>query len=587
MFKKFGLQTKLFAILGIPLLVFIVATAFSIQKLNTVTEELQESLYAETYKSSKSVLNADRDMYQALVALHTLLFTESTNQNYQELLKSYKNNIKQTRERVETAKAIFEKDRIRFAELKHPETKSNVFENFDLFYINFNDWENASNSLIDAMANVPVEERAALIYEIISLNDKFDVARDSLNQIEEIAEVYAENKMSEIKNSNQTSQTFTIGTVVIALVLILLIGGWLIRNITSSVNRVMEAANRVADGDLRIERLEMKSNDEIGQLAVAVNTMVGNLRNLINNVRNTAAHVAVSSEELTASAAESSKAAEQIATATQQVAAGAEEQLKSVNEAAAAVNQLSDSINQIAANSEAVSALAEDASHTSKEGVNAVNEVLNQMNEINVTVQETASIIKTLGNRSKEIGDIVSLITDIANQTNLLALNAAIEAARAGEMGRGFAVVADEVRKLAEQSAKSAQQISGLIGEIQKETDQAVVSMQQGTEKVSIGLQKSKHVSEAFYSIEQAVSNVTNKVQEVSAAVQQAAAGSQQIIGSVETVRKTAEEGASASEQTSGASQEQLAAMEEVAASAQSLSRLAEDMQKALAKFNV
>ncbi|WP_374703384.1 methyl-accepting chemotaxis protein [Bacillus sp. V3-13] len=315
--------------------------------------------------------------------------------------------------------------------------------------------------------------------------------------------------------------------------------------------------------------------------------MVDSLRSVLSQVNKSANTLTASSEELTAIAEQSSLSAQQVAAATQQIAAGADEQLNSINGAATAINQMSAGIEQIAANSGEVSELTQHTLQISTDGANSVEDVITHMNDIHQTVQSTSAIIQNLGERSKEIVGIVSIITEISSQTNLLALNAAIEAARAGEHGQGFAVVADEVRKLAEQSSASAQQISELIGAIQKETDQAVSSMVIGTEKVADGVVKTQKFGELFQMIEQGVSLVSDKVQEVATSITQMSEGSKQIVEAIEVVKGVAEEGATTSQQNAAASQEQLATMEEVSASAQSLSVLAEDMQTTLVRFKL
>ena len=178
-------------------------------------------------------------------------------------------------------------------------------------------------------------------------------------------------------------------------------------------------------------------------------------------------------------------------------------------------------------------------------------------------------------------------IAGIAGQTNLLALNAAIEAARAGEQGRGFAVVAEEVRKLAEQSQEAAKKIAELIGEIQGDTDKAVVAMNDGTREVKTGAEVVNAAGVAFQEISGLVTQVSSQVKEISAAIQQMASGSQQIVDSVKRIDGLSKTSAGEAQSVSAATEEQLASMEEIAGSSEALSKLAQDLQAAVAKFRI
>ncbi len=151
--------------------------------------------------------------------------------------------------------------------------------------------------------------------------------------------------------------------------------------------------------------------------------------------------------------------------------------------------------------------------------------------------------------RQKNIGEIVSVIKDIADQTNLLALNAAIEAARAGEQGRGFAVVADEVRKLAERTSKATSEIGSMIGAIQDEVQKAVASMNEGTKRVEIGVEYSSNAGEALKNIVRSVDNLQSMVQQIASATEEMSTVSEQISSDIETIANVSKETSAGSEQ--------------------------------------
>jgi methyl-accepting chemotaxis protein len=186
---------------------------------------------------------------------------------------------------------------------------------------------------------------------------------------------------------------------------------------------------------------------------------------------------------------------------------------------------------------------------------------------------KSAETVKELGKSSDQIGEIVSVIDDIADQTNLLALNAAIEAARAGEQGRGFAVVADEVRKLAERTTKATKEIAQMIKKIQTDTEGAVESMEQGTKEVESGIYLADKAGESLKDIVSISQKVTDMVSQIAVASEQQSSASEQISKNVEAISAVTSETASGTQQ--------------VARAAEDLNRLTENLQELVGQFKV
>ena len=381
----------------------------------------------------------------------------------------------------------------------------------------------------------------------------------------------------------RTMLGISLALILIAVLFILIISG----RFAKPIRLLRDECLLLAQGDFRHRESKVKTEDEIGQLAQGFLTMRTNLQTLVSKVQSQTDQVAAASEELTASAEQSAQAANQVAQSITDVANGSAKQLKAVDNASAVVEGMSAGIEQVSANANEISGTAAKSAGAAQEGSAAVGKAVSQMGTIEQTVTESAKVVAKLGERSKEIGQIVATISGIAGQTNLLALNAAIEAARAGEQGRGFAVVAEEVRKLAEQSETAAKQIAGLIGEIQQDTDRAVIAMDAGTKEVRIGAEVVDMAGKSFNDIFRAINDISGQMREISAAMEELASGSQQIVTSVRDIDAISKGIAEESQTVSAATQEQSATTQEIASSSHALARMAEELSSAVSKFKV
>ena len=303
----------------------------------------------------------------------------------------------------------------------------------------------------------------------------------------------------------------------------------------AAILQLLDELADLAEGDLTVHA--SVTENFTGAIADSINFAIDQMRQLVSKINHLSVQVAKSASNTQSTASSLTSAAES--------------QAKEIGAASSAINEMAVSIDQVSSNAAESAAVAERAVGIAGKGSEVVQDTIHGMDTIRGQIQETSKRIKRLGESSQEIGDIVSLINDIADQTNILSLNAAIQASMAGDAGRGFAVVADEVQRLAERSSAATKQIAALVKTIQTDTNEAVISMEQTTSEVVGGAKRAQDAGVALGEIESVSTTLAELIQNISNAARQQAVSAGHVSNTMNVIQEITGQTVTSTEDTS------------------------------------
>ena len=380
------------------------------------------------------------------------------------------------------------------------------------------------------------------------------------------------------------------------LLLVVLAGVLITRNIAGPLQEITEAAGQIAEGNFDVRLPDRRRDDEIGILTRSFTHMSEALRRMADQAKQIATgdltgSVAARSEndllgaafarmntQLTGmtmrikeSAAVLGSSVREILSSVTEVNSGVTETAASVTQTTATVEEVRQTAGLSSQKARAVSEIAQRSVEVSLQGKKAVDQAINGMEQIRRQMEAIAGSIVRLSEHGQAISEIILVVNDLAEQSNLLAVNAAIEAARAGEHGKGFAVVAQEVRSLADQSRQATSQIRAILNEVQKATSAAVMTAEQGSKAVEAGLQQASHSGEAMVQLENSIAEAAQAAMQIAASSQQQLVGMDQIADAIESIKQ--------------ASIQNVASVQQVQAAAHHLQSVGEELENLVQQY--
>ena len=517
----------------------------SIQGLNLVGANVQR--VDQTMRAVDTLLQADRDLYQALVAERSMIFAKPGSDEFLENIAAHKENIQQAKDRADV-----------FYELIKDKSFTDLFEQY---VRDRREWQQLTEQLREAIqSDTRAGRSTAIDLSFGSAAKAFESMRAKIDEMVDQAEQIAQQATNETTLSVEESTNKILLLFSLSLFVSILLQIFFPRMIVRPMREMIARINELAGGGGDLTRkVQVNSKDEIGDMGQSVNHFIDSLRNLLGQIIH-----------LGTQFAEQSKSLEGLSRRNKQVTDGTKEETDML---ATSITEMTASVHEVAQNANSAAGQAQQANDQSKLGQKVVESTKQAISSLADEVQRSAQVIEKLKNDASSIDDVVNVIRGIAEQTNLLALNAAIEAARAGEQGRGFAVVADEVRALASRTQTSTEEIQDMIGALQSSADQAFTIMQQGKHRAESAVDHSNQAKESLAKINNSIALMADMNTQIAAAAEQQSMVSSEISENANKLSMFSKE---AAELSDGVSE-----------STNSLAGMARELKSKLANFKV
>ena len=550
--KNWSIRLKLILATVPSLIILIICVTFFSIELNSVNRQADEMYHKKLYTINSTLINADRDFYQSLKGA-TSFFESSWKEkkgyaprdsHLDEYVSDYEENAQQVADGAAEVFEIAKTDKSLWTGTKTEDgrTFEQVAAEFDTA---FAEWKASYNPSADGTDDIKYTD----------FTEKFPIARDHLNTLQEITEVWAEKESASLSAGIHRTIVTMIGIFAVVAVIMSLFATALTKQIGNGIREVSEKLVHLSGYDLSQSSIRVDSNDEIGKMKKAFNDTQDALKNIIGTLKDTSNGLLNASNTMSSGTKATATGVDGVSSASLDLANASTAMAQDVTDINTNMAELGAIMERSVSSAAALSDASNEIGSVTKEGNKVVEELADINNKSLTAFQSIFDAISEVEKSADEISSASEMISSIANQTNLLSLNASIEAARAGDAGKGFAVVADEIRQLSDQSKESVDQINEILGRLHESTNGAIEKSNVVKSMVDKQNEAVAQTKESFSSIVASVSTVENAIADIEIINNELNGKTKVIEDSVSSLSAISQENAATSEELSATAQ--------------------------------